>query len=91
MTKVFLTGASGFLGAHVLTELIAAGCDVQALSRRPESDTAISAQGALPVRCDLSDSESLQKAVAGCAAVFHVAADTSMWRQNAATQTATND
>lgn len=90
MPKVFLTGASGFLGGHLLTELKAAGCDVLALSRRPESDSVLSAQGAIPVRCALADPAALQSAVTGCDAVFHVAGDTSMWRQNAATQTATN-
>ncbi len=90
MTTVFLTGASGFLGAHLLYELRAAGCTVKALSRRAESDAAIQAQGGLPVRADLTDRASLQAALAGCAAVFHAAADTSMWSRCAAAQTATN-
>ena len=88
--KVFLTGASGFLGAHVLAELRKAGCEVRALSRRPESDVAVAQQDASPIRCDLADPASLTAAVTGCAAVFHVAADTSMWRRNAAQQTANN-
>lgn len=90
MSKVFLTGASGFLGGHILRELRAAGCEVKAMSRRPESDSAIAALGAVPVRAELSDRASLQAAMAGCEAVFHVAADTSMWRQHVAAQTATN-
>jgi dihydroflavonol-4-reductase len=90
MAKVFLTGATGFLGGHVLTELTTAGCEVLALSRRPESDEAIAAQGAIPVRGELSDLRNLQTAVQSCEAVFHVAADTSMWRQQAARQTAAN-
>ncbi len=90
MTTVFLTGASGFLGAHLLHELCAAGCTVKALSRRAESDAAIHAQGGLPVRAELADRASLQAGLAGCAAVFHAAADTSMWRRHATAQTATN-
>ncbi|MEO8461046.1 MAG: NAD-dependent epimerase/dehydratase family protein [Dokdonella sp.] len=90
MTSVFLTGASGFLGGHILRELRALECEVKALSRRPESDAAIAALGAVPVRAELSDRASLRAAMAGCEAVFHVAADTSMWRQQAAAQTATN-
>ncbi len=90
MTTVFLTGASGFLGGHLLRELLAAGCSVKALSRRVESDAAIRAQGGAPVRAELADPASLQKALAGCSAVFHAAADTSMWRARAAAQTATN-
>ena len=90
MSKVFLTGASGFLGGHVLAELKGAGCDVRALSRRPESDDAIRAQGATPVRGELTNPADLLSAVDGCEAVFHVAADTSMWRPEAARQTAAN-
>lgn len=90
MTTVFLTGASGFLGGHVLTALRAAGHEVKALSRRTETDAVITALGATPVRASLDNSESLQRAMEGCEAVFHVAADTSMWRRNAAQQTATN-
>ncbi|MCW8809074.1 MAG: NAD-dependent epimerase/dehydratase family protein [Rhodanobacter sp.] len=90
MTTVLLTGASGFLGGHLLRELRAAGCAVKALSRRPESDAAIAAAGALPARADLTDPASLTSAMVGCDAVFHAAADTSMWRRRAAAQTATN-
>lgn len=90
MTCVFLTGGSGFLGGHLLRELRAAGCEVRALSRRPESDVALAAAGAVPLRADLSDPASLQRALAGCEAVFHAAADTSVWRPQAAAQTAAN-
>lgn len=90
MTTVFLTGASGFLGGHVVTALRAAGHEVKAMSRRAETDATITALGATPVRSALDDADSLQRAMQGCEAVFHVAADTSMWRRNAAQQTATN-
>ncbi len=88
--KVLLTGASGFLGGHVLSELRAAGCEVRAIARSPQSEVAISSQGGVPVRCDLADTQTLQAAMVGCEAVFHVAADTSMWRRNAGAQTAAN-
>ncbi len=90
MTTVFLTGASGFLGSHLLRELREAGCEVRAMSRRAESDDAIVAHGALPVRLDLSDRAALVSAINGCQAVFHAAADTSLWRRQAAVQSATN-
>ena len=88
--QVFLTGASGFLGGHLLRELRAAGCQVRALSRRPETDAPLAALGAEPVRARLTDVAALQSALAGCEAVFHAAADTSLWRPQAAAQTATN-
>lgn len=90
MPEVFVTGASGFLGGHLLRELLAAGCRVRALSRRPETDAAIAALGAKPVRASLSDVQGLQAAMAGCEAVFHSAADTSLWKPQALAQTATN-
>ncbi len=90
MTTVFLTGASGFLGGHLLRELRDTGCQVKALSRRPESDAAIASQGGVPVRADLADSASLLSAIDGCEAVFHAAADTSIWKPHATAQTATN-
>lgn len=90
MASVFLTGGSGFLGGHLLRELRAAGCEVRALSRRVESDAALNAAGAVPVRADLADATSLERAMAGCEAVFHAAADTSVWKPQAAAQTATN-
>jgi dihydroflavonol-4-reductase len=90
MTDVFLTGATGFLGGHLLRELQAAGCTVHALSRRASSDAMLKALGAHPVRAVLSDINSLKNALKGCNAVFHAAADTSMWRPHAQTQTETN-
>jgi len=90
MTTVLLTGASGFLGGHLLRELRVAGCRVRAMSRRPETDAVVEAQGADPVRAELADVASLRAALDGCEAVFHAAADTSMWRAHAAAQTATN-
>ena len=90
MSSIFLTGGSGFLGGHLLHELRAAGGTVRALSRSTESDAALTALGAQPVRADLRDATSLTRAMQGCSAVFHAAADTSMWRRNAAAQTDTN-
>ncbi len=90
MATVFLTGASGFLGAHILRALRDAGHQVRALSRRETSDGPIAAEGGVAVRAALDDVASLTAAMEGCDAVFHAAADTSQWRAHAARQTATN-
>ncbi len=90
MATVLLTGASGFLGAHLLLELRAAGAEVRALSRRPESDAAIAGLGGVPVRADVTDPESLRAAMKGVEAVFHAAADTNTWAPHNAAQTRTN-
>lgn len=55
MSTVFLSGASGFVGGHLVRESRAAGCTVKALSRRPEIDDLITALGATPVRTLLAE------------------------------------
>jgi dihydroflavonol-4-reductase len=77
--KAFLTGATGFLGAHVARVLAAEGAQLRVLVR-PTSDLrnleGISAERAAG---DLRDSASIERAMAGCDTVFHVAADYRLW------------
>lgn len=74
-----LTGASGFVGASVLRHLIEAGHDVRVLVR-PNSDRRnLEGTQCEVVTGDLEDAPSLEKAVSGCEAVFHVAADYRLW------------
>jgi dihydroflavonol-4-reductase len=91
MPKVLVTGASGFLGQHLVRELRAAGADVLGLSRSAQSDAALLALGVAPVRGDLAQPASVAAAIApGLDAIFHTAADTSTWRGDAARQTRVN-
>ncbi len=74
-----ITGASGFVGSAVLRRLIAAGHTVRALIR-PNSDPR-NLMG-LPVETatgDLTDRRSLDRAMAGCSFLFHVAAVYRLW------------
>ena len=87
---VLLTGGAGFLGRHLLRELLASGAQVRALSRRDETDAALAALGATPVRGDVTDAASVAAAMAGVDAVFHAAADTNTWAKRNAAQWATN-
>ncbi len=80
--KTLLTGASGFVGASLLRKLLDAGHEVRALLR-PDSDRR-NLQG-LDVECvdgDLRDPASLQRAMQGCNALFHVAADYRLWSRH---------
>ncbi len=90
MSKILLTGATGFLGQHIQRELIAAGHQIKALSRSAQADALLASQGAEPARAELTDADSLRRAANGVDAIFHTAADTNTWRVNNAAQTKTN-
>ncbi|MBZ5657034.1 MAG: NAD-dependent epimerase/dehydratase family protein [Acidobacteriia bacterium] len=75
----FVTGATGFLGSHVARVLAAEGAQLRLLVR-PTSDVRnIADLNAERVSGDLRDPASIEKALAGCEAVFHVAADYRLW------------
>ena len=75
----FVTGATGFLGSHVARALAEQGAQLRLLVR-PTSDLRnISDLNADRVEGDLRDSVSIEKAMAGCDTVFHVAADYRLW------------
>lgn len=66
---VFLTGATGFVGSHILRELLAAGYDVRALTR-----VDMPAGGAQWVRGDLRDVGAFARSLDGCDYLVHCAA-----------------
>jgi uncharacterized protein YbjT (DUF2867 family) len=59
--RVFVTGASGFIGSAVVPELITAGHRVLGLARSEASAKALAAVGAEVLRGDLNEPESLQR------------------------------
>lgn len=77
MKNALVTGASGFLGGHLVAALGRAGVPVRALVR-PTSNTR-GLGGVETVAGDMSDPESLARACQGRQVVFHVAAKVPDW------------
>jgi nucleoside-diphosphate-sugar epimerase len=71
--KVFLTGATGFIGQALTRQLLGRGWEVNALVRRPQSPQAqsIQAMGAKLVEGDISKPDSMREAMQGADIVIH--------------------
>ncbi len=77
--KVFVTGATGFVGSHVAKELAAQGASLRLLVRKTSRLENLEGIPAETVVGDLRDAESFRSALAGCDALMHVAADYRLW------------
>jgi dihydroflavonol-4-reductase len=77
--KVFLTGATGFVGSHVARELAGRGAELRLLVRKTSRLDNLEGIAAETAVGDLCDPESLRSGVSGCDAVMHVAADYRLW------------
>jgi dihydroflavonol-4-reductase len=87
--RALVTGASGFIGAHVVAALVGAGAEVVAFDRSPPSGDA--AGDSVDVfDGDVLDPDAVARAVDGCDAVFHLAAVYSYARADAALMHAVN-
>ena len=75
----FVTGATGFLGSHVARALAEQGADLRLLVRSNSNTKNIADLKADLITGDLRDPVSLEKGIAGCDVVFHVAADYRLW------------
>jgi dihydroflavonol-4-reductase len=78
--RALVTGASGFIGSHVVAALLAAGAEVRGFDRRAPAD----------VVGDVRDADALASAMRGCDAVFHLAALYSYSRAHAREMQAIN-
>ena len=89
MARIFLTGATGFVGSHVLPALLGAGHSVVALVRNDARASALQARvAASPGRLEtrighVNDRPSLEAALLGCDAVGHLVALPRDWSDGA--------
>jgi nucleoside-diphosphate-sugar epimerase len=72
--RVFVTGATGLVGRHLLGQLVARGDAVLALARSEASAHELAALGAEPLRGDLANDAALERGVAETDAAVHTAA-----------------
>ena len=88
--KAFVTGATGFIGASIVRELIREGHQVRALVRPGANRKNIAG---LPLEIwegDLLTPDRLAAGIAGCDLLFHTAADYRLWTRNPAAMYAAN-
>jgi dihydroflavonol-4-reductase len=82
--RALVTGAAGFIGAHLVDALLGEGAEVVAFDRvPPPADVEF-------IRGDVLDADAVRRAVDGCDAVFHLAAVYSYARADAALMRAVN-
>lgn len=73
--RVFMTGASGYIGSAVARELVRAGHEVTGLHHAAETAEIVRAAGATPIRGNLADPATYAEAAADHEVVIHLAAD----------------
>lgn len=80
--KVFVTGATGFVGTHVARELQKQGAQLRLLVRPTSNLGNLEGLDAELVQGDLCDPDSLRRGIAGCEFLVHVAADYRLWTRD---------
>ena len=71
--RVFLTGATGYVGSSVLDALLRGGLDVLALVRDPEKAERVSLRGVQPILGELAKPASYASAAEACDGIVHTA------------------
>jgi dihydroflavonol-4-reductase len=77
--RVFITGATGFVGGHVAKAYAAEGAILRLLTRQTSRLDSLAGIDAEMVTGDLREPEKLRSALTGCDALVHVAADYRLW------------
>ncbi|VVE68019.1 NAD-dependent dehydratase [Pandoraea pnomenusa] len=81
-SRVLVTGASGFVGSAVARTALARGHEVRLLVRGSSPRANLADLPVEVVEGDMRDAASMQRALAGCDALLHVAADYRLWAKD---------
>jgi dihydroflavonol-4-reductase len=73
VARIFVTGASGFIGGALAARLLERGDEVVGLARSDQAAAVVASRGAEVARGDLLDEDSLAAGMEGCAFAYHVA------------------
>lgn len=88
--KALVTGATGFVGYHVVRFLLKRGVRVSALVRKGSDRKALDSLGVESVTGDVRDYDSVERALEGCSQLYHLAADYRLWVPDPETMYETN-
>ncbi len=88
--KVLVTGANGFVGAHLCRRLVERGAEVRALVREGSDQSGLKGQSVDIVHGDILDLASLERATQGCEQVYHLAANVKFFTRNPEAMRAAN-
>ncbi|MBW4054920.1 MAG: NAD-dependent epimerase/dehydratase family protein [Proteobacteria bacterium] len=88
--KTFVTGATGFIGASIVRELLKDGREVRALVRPSSNRANLKGLDVELWQGDLLDAPGLSRGLKGCDVLYHAAADYRLWTRNPAEMFRTN-
>ena len=88
--RVFVTGATGFIGSHLVPRLLRDGHELLCLVRRPGTGRPLEEQGAATIQGDVTDRGSVERAMSGCDCVIHLANVYSFWEADRRTYAKVN-
>lgn len=77
--RVFVTGATGFIGTKLVQELVRRGCSVRALTRASSRTDGLDGERVELVQGNILDPDSLRRGMEGCEQVYHLAAYAKNW------------
>jgi dihydroflavonol-4-reductase len=79
-----VTGGAGFIGAHLVQQLLDSGEPVRVLEHPSAPENHLPLDRIELVRADIRDAVAIRDATHGCDRVYHLAADPNLWRRNRA-------